>query len=61
MYVVNYISDLGEQLDASALVQGCRLQDPLVVLTVLLRHSFENGEALTNVEIRKASFESTHF
>ena len=40
MYIVNNISDLGEQLDASTLIQGCWLENPLVVLTVLLGYGF---------------------
>jgi hypothetical protein len=51
MNIVNNISDFGEQLDAPALVQGCRLQNPLVVLTVLLGNRFENRQALTNMKI----------
>jgi hypothetical protein len=61
MNIVYNIPDFGEQLDASALVQGCRLQNPLVVLAVLLGNSLENRKTLTNVKIRKTLFKPTHF
>ena len=38
--IVDDVSYLREQLDAFSLVQICRFQDPLVVFTMLFRHTF---------------------
>lgn len=55
------ISNFGEKLDSSALVKGCGLKNPLVVLTVFLWNRFVKREAFSNMKIRKAFFEPIHF
>ena len=55
------LSDLAKQVDPSALVQSCWLQDPSVVFAMFLRNIFIQSNSLSNVQIRKPLLEPHHF
>ena len=47
----NDIPYFGEKLDATALVERCWLQDPLVILTVLLGHILTKTQSFAHVHL----------
>ena len=51
LQILLYVSDLREELDTPALVERRWLENPLVVLTVLVWDIFSNAHPLTDMDI----------
>ena len=55
-----YVSYLWKHLDSFALIHCCRLEDPLVIFTMLLRQVRIDWYTFTDVHIWKELFETEH-